>query len=108
MVRTTTRGDGNIGNWPDVTAAALDLGVAHVLPGHGSAGGKEILEGQGRFMTELHKAVLKQGKKLDDVVKKDGKKFTARIWVGDEFGTQVQDAYQEITQGKPVGAIPHK
>ncbi len=111
--------DGNIGNWPSVTAAALKLGVEHVLPGHGSAGGKEILEGQGRYMIELHKAVadaVKQGKKLDDLVKKDGKKLTASIqlpdsvknWVGDGFATQVQDAYQEITQGKPVGAIPHK
>jgi glyoxylase-like metal-dependent hydrolase (beta-lactamase superfamily II) len=111
--------DGNIGNWPNVTAAALKLGVVHVLPGHGSAGGKEILEGQGRFMTELHKAVadaVKQGKKLDDIVTKDGKTLTAHIqltdsvknWVGEDFGTQVQDAYQEIAQGKPVGAIPHK
>ena len=49
-------------------------------------------------------------------VSKDGKTLTAHIqltdsvknWVGEDFGTQVQDAYQEIAQGKPVGAIPHK
>ncbi len=111
--------DGNIGNWPNVTAAALKLDVVHVLPGHGSAGGKEILEGQGRYMTELHRAVadaVKQGKKLDDIVKKDGQTLTALIqvpdsvknWVGDGLGSQVQDTYQEIAQGKPIGAIPHK
>ena len=110
--------DGNIGNWPKVTAAAARLAVEHVLPGHGGPGGKEILEGQGRFMTELRHAVeaaVKQGKKLDDIVKKDGKKLTTSIplpdsvknWVGDGLGDQVRDAYEEITQHKPHGDIPH-
>jgi cyclase len=110
--------DGNIGNWPKVTAAAARLAVEHVLPGHGGPGGKEILEGQGRFMMELRHAVeaaVKQGKKLDDIVKKDGKKLTTSIplpdsvknWVGDGLGDQVRDAYEEITQHKPHGDIPH-
>ena len=38
-------GDGNIGNWPKVLDGALQLKVDHVLPGHGGAGGKEILTG---------------------------------------------------------------
>ena len=65
--------DANIANWPQVIAAAQKLDVTHVLPGHGGPGGKEILEGQARFMTELHSAVqaaVKRGKKLDDIVKK--------------------------------------
>jgi cyclase len=65
--------DANIANWPKVIAAAQKLDVTHVLPGHGGPGGKEILEGQARFMTELHSAVqaaVKRGKKLDDIVKK--------------------------------------
>jgi glyoxylase-like metal-dependent hydrolase (beta-lactamase superfamily II) len=110
--------DGNLGNWPKVTAAAEKLGAVHVLPGHGGPGGKEILDGQGRFMVELHRAVetaVKQGKKLDDVVKKDGDKLTTTIqlpdsvknWVGDGLGDQVHDAYEEITQHKPHGDIPH-
>ncbi len=110
--------DGNIGNWPKVTAAAAKLSVEHVLPGHGGPGGREILEGQGRFMTELHQAVetaVKQGKKLDDIVKKNGAKLTTSIqlpdgvktWVGDGLGDQVRDAYEEITQHKPHGDIPH-
>ena len=63
--------DAHIANWPKLIAAAQKLDVAHVLPGHGGPGGKEILEGQAPFMTELHSAVqaaVKQGKKLDDIV----------------------------------------
>ena len=54
-------GDGNIGNWPKVVDAALKLKVEHVLPGHGAAGGKEVLVGQRAFMLELHKAVQAEG-----------------------------------------------
>src|SRR5579859_7820040 len=71
--------DGNVGNWPKVMDAALKLDVEHVLPGHGPSGGREILSGQRAFMLELHKSVeaaVKQGKKLDDIVKKDGSKLT--------------------------------
>jgi|SRR5579871_545997 len=111
--------DGNVGNWPKVTAAALKFNPEHVLPGHGGPGGKEVLEGQGQFMTELHKAVaaaVKQGKKLDDIVKKDGNKLTSttiqlpdsvKNWVGDGLADQVRDTYEEITQHKPHGDIPH-
>ena len=90
-----------------------------MLPGHGGPGGKEILEGQGQFMIELHKAVasaVKQGKKLDDIVKKDGDKLVStsiqlpnsvKNWVGDGLPDMVRDAYEEITQHKPHGDIPH-
>lgn len=111
--------DGNIGNWPKVTAAASKLDVEHVLPGHGGPGAKEILEGQGRFMKELHSAVaaaVKQGKKLDDIVKRDGDNLVStsvhlpdsvKNWVGTDLPTQVRDTYEEITQHKPHGDIPH-
>ena len=72
--------DGNIANWPKVVEAAQKLDVAYVLPGHGGSGGKEILEGQKQFMIELHNAVgaaVKQGKKLDDIVKKNGDKLVS-------------------------------
>src|SRR4026208_497269 len=48
--------DANVGNWPKVVRAAQKFDVAHLLPGHGGPGGKEILEGEYQFMTELHKA----------------------------------------------------
>jgi len=111
--------DANIANWPKVVAAAQKLDVAHVLPGHGGPGGKELLAGQAQFMTELHSAVqaaVKQGKKLDDIVKKQGDKLVStsiqlpagvKNWVGDGLPDQVRDAYDEITQHKPHGDIPH-
>ncbi len=112
--------DANLANWPKVLEAAQKLDVATVLPGHGPAGGKEILEGQKQFMLELHKAVaaeIKAGKKLDDVVKKTegGTQPVANIklpesvkkWQGPGLGAQAKDAYNEIAQKKPAGDLPH-
>src|SRR6266571_2925579 len=59
--------DANVANWPKVVRSAQALGALHILPGHGESGGPEILDGQMKFMSELHKAVdnaIKQGKKL--------------------------------------------
>ena len=111
--------DGNIGNWPRVVHQAEKLEIVHVLPGHGAPAGKELLDGQARFMTELRSAVqaaVKEGKKLDDIVKKDGSKLVSttiklpdnvKNWVGDGLPDQVRDAYEEITQHKPSGDVPH-
>jgi cyclase len=110
--------DGNIGNWPKVIDGAMKLNVEHVLPGHGPAGGKDVMVGQRAFMIELHNAVaaaIKAGKKLDDVVKTDGKSSTTTIqlsatvknWVGEGFPGQVKDAYNEVANKKPIGDLPH-
>jgi cyclase len=111
--------DGNIGNWPKVLDGALKLQVDHVLPGHGGAGGKEILVGQRAFMIELRKAVqseVAKGKKLDDLVKQSNGKQVAALqlpasvknWVSaDSLPDQVKDAYNEVTSGKPAGDLPH-
>jgi glyoxylase-like metal-dependent hydrolase (beta-lactamase superfamily II) len=107
-------GDGNIKNWPNVIRGVQKLGAERVLPAHGGAGGKEILAGQLAFFEELLKTVgasIKQGKKLEDLVKKKGAKQVATIklpdgvknWVGDFFASQVENAYKEITTGKPSG-----
>ncbi|MEX2261438.1 MAG: MBL fold metallo-hydrolase [Bryobacteraceae bacterium] len=110
-------GDGHIGNWPDVIRGARKLGVERVLPGHGTPGGKEVLDGELAFMTELHgsvKQAIAQGKKLGDLVKMDGDKAVSTTvklspavqnWVGQGLPNQVRDAYEEITQGKPHGEI---
>ena len=110
-------GDGNVKNWPNVVSQALKLDVRHVLPGHGGPGGREVLEGQRKFLLELHSAVskaVKEGKKLDDLVKKtsDGKREatiklpdTVKNWVGSFHADQVEHTYNEITQGKPAGEI---
>jgi cyclase len=111
--------DANIGNWPKVLDTALKLNIDHVLPGHGGAGGKEILEGQRDFMISLHKAVstaIGEGKKLDDLVKKDGDRListsiqlpdSVKTWVGPGLPAQVRDAFEEISQKKPAGDVAH-
>jgi glyoxylase-like metal-dependent hydrolase (beta-lactamase superfamily II) len=109
-------GDGNIKNWPNVVRHVQKLGAERVLPAHGRAGGKEILAGQLAFFEELLKNVggaVKQGKRLEDLVKKEGTKQVAAIklpdgvknWVGDFFASQVENAYKEVTTGKPSGDV---
>jgi glyoxylase-like metal-dependent hydrolase (beta-lactamase superfamily II) len=117
--------DGNVGNWPNVVRAAQKLDVEHVLPGHGGPGGKEVLAGQIQFMTELHKTVenvIKQGKKLEDIVPPGTMTMfglvlpastsvtlpnSVKNWVGAFLPAQVKDTYEEITQKKPHGDLPH-
>ena len=100
--------DANIGNWPAVIRAAQRLDVQQVLPGHGASGGKEILEGQLQFMSDLHKAVdaaIKQGKKLEGltVTLPDN----VKNWTGKSLAAQVKDTYEEIAGKKPHGELPH-
>jgi glyoxylase-like metal-dependent hydrolase (beta-lactamase superfamily II) len=111
-------GDGNVANWPNVIDKARKLDVATVLPGHGVPGGPELLEGQKQFFIDLRKAVdnaVKSGKKLDDLVTKQGDKLTGtnlklsdsvKNWVTEEsLPSQVEVVYKEITTGKPSGEI---
>ncbi len=111
--------DANIGNWPRVVRQAEKLEIVHVLPGHGAPAGKEILDGEARFMTELYEAVqssLNQGKRLADIVKMEGNKPLStsvqlsdkvKNWVGETLPEQVKTTYEEITQHKPHGDLPH-
>jgi glyoxylase-like metal-dependent hydrolase (beta-lactamase superfamily II) len=108
--------DANIGNWPKVIRAAQTLTVDFVLPGHGPNGGADIMDGQAKFMVELHKAVdaaIKQGKTLESVVPPGASKTTITLpasvknWTGPSLPGQVRDTWEEITQKKPHGDIPH-
>jgi cyclase len=101
--------DANIGNWPKVLDNALKLNPQHVLPGHGASGGSEILAGQRQFMVDLHDAVAAQSKlgrkpEASDIKLPDSDKN----WIGGPFKAQVEDAYNEVMQGKPAGDLPHK
>jgi len=110
-------GDANIGNWPNVVRQAMKLQVAHVLPGHGPAGGREILVGQEKFLRELYaavKAAIGRGEKLTDLVTMKGRnptdpkiKLSAAVgpWVGKYLAFQVKDTFEEISLGKPHGEI---
>ena len=113
------------GNWPKVIHGAQTLTTLYVLPGHGPSAGPEILEGQAKFMTELHKAVgaaIKQGKKFEDVVPPGATTVHGNVvpatttitlpasvsnWVGPGLPSQVRDTWDEIVQKKPHGDIPH-
>ncbi|MGH9720445.1 MAG: MBL fold metallo-hydrolase [Bryobacteraceae bacterium] len=109
--------DGNIRNWPKVIQQAQKLKFKQVLPGHGLPGGPEVLAGQARFLTELHRVVseaVKKGQKLEDLVEMaDGRPSKAKItlpdtvknWVGGGLAAQVKDTFEEITQKKPHGEI---
>jgi glyoxylase-like metal-dependent hydrolase (beta-lactamase superfamily II) len=104
--------DAHIGNWPTVLQAASKLKVKYVLPGHGVPGGRDLLSGQAQYMSELYKAVktaIDQGKKMPEL--QGDVKLSAAVqpWVGSEGGmkNQIQDAYDEITHGKPRGELAH-
>ncbi len=103
--------DGNIGNWPDVIRKAQKLDVRHVLPGHGPAGGKEVMEGQAQFFIELRKAVeksAKAGQKPEEIATSIQLPDSVKTWVDNKgLPAQVKDAYNEIQQHKPAGDLPH-
>jgi glyoxylase-like metal-dependent hydrolase (beta-lactamase superfamily II) len=103
--------DANIGNWPVVLRAAEKLKVKYVLPGHGLPGGRELIGGQEQFMVELHNAVkagIDAGKKLEDLQVSIRLPEAVTAWVGEaSLKRQIKDAYDEISQGKPWGDLPH-
>lgn len=113
-------GDANLANWPRIlTKVKSRLPVARVIPGHGPAGGGEVLDGQIQFLTLLRAEVaraVKAGKKLEDLVvlEKDEPKSakmtlpdSVKRWVGGPLPGQVRDAYREVTAKKPAGDLPH-
>ena len=110
-------GDADVGNWPNVVRQAMKLQVTQVLPGHGPAGGREILVGQEKFLRELYTAVktaIGRGEKLADMVTMQGNrptnpkiKLSAAVnpWVGKYLPYQIKDTFEEISLGKPHGEI---
>jgi glyoxylase-like metal-dependent hydrolase (beta-lactamase superfamily II) len=117
-----------MGNWANEIRAAARLDVVHVLPGHGAAGGKELLDGEIRFFDTLYRLVeeaVKRGETLEQVVTiKDGRPVASTIrlpadldaayvyhgpdlkpWQVSRFPTQVMATYREITESKPYGEI---
>jgi glyoxylase-like metal-dependent hydrolase (beta-lactamase superfamily II) len=117
--------DANLANWPKVIRSAQALNAEYILPGHGDPGGPELLDGQVRFLNELHKAVesaVKSGKKLSDVISSanttvNGASVPAstsitlppsvKNWVGPLLPAQVRDTWEEIFEKIPRGDISH-
>ena len=101
--------DANIEEWPKAVEKALELGPVAVLPGHGDAGGKEILIGQARFLLDLYSAVDEQVRAGKVPT---GKTITLpaedKNWVPADLDWDVEATYNEISKGKPAGALPHE
>jgi glyoxylase-like metal-dependent hydrolase (beta-lactamase superfamily II) len=100
--------DASIANWPSVLEKAEKLKPLHVLPGHGDAGGKEILTDQREFLMDLYAAVKNQveaGKPLSGIniqlPERDNN------WVPNDLAWDVEATYTEITHHQPAGAVPH-
>jgi len=101
--------DANISNWPTVLRAADKLKPKYVLPGHGRGGGRELIAGQDRFLSELYQAVksgVDAGKSVEDLQASIGLPPAVSAWVSEaSLKRQVKDVYDEIQQGKPRGDI---
>jgi cyclase len=110
-------GHANAANWPNVIDQVKKLNASTILPGHGTPGGSEVLDGQRQFFVELRKTVndaVKSGKKLEELVVKKGSEpvttslqlpASVKNWTGDFLAGQVEVVYKEITMKKPHGEI---
>jgi glyoxylase-like metal-dependent hydrolase (beta-lactamase superfamily II) len=105
--------DAWIANWPKALDQAIALKPQHVLPGHGDAGGIEILTGQQRFLVDLYAAVKAQA---------DAGKTPATMHIElpepdtwwfpstrpDLRQQDIETVYLELTSHAPAGSLPHE
>ncbi len=105
--------DANIANWPKALEKAIALNPLHVLPGHGDAGGIEILQGQRQFLIDLYAAVKAQA----DAGKKPAEMHIQlpapdNLWFpANRAAMRQQDietVYLEIVSHAPAGSLPHE
>ena len=101
--------DANIANWPRVLSKAMRLRPLAVLPGHGDAGGIEILAGQRQFLLDLYSAVKAQARE-GKVPAEMNIQLPPRDanWTPKDLSMDIQATYSEITQHQPAGALPHE
>jgi len=105
--------DAYIENWPKALDKAIALRPEHVLPGHGDAGGIEILKGQRQFLIDLYAAVKAQA----DAGKKPAEMQVElpepdRWWFPasrpDLRQQDIETVYLEVKSHAPAGSIPHE
>jgi cyclase len=103
--------DANIANWPNVLDRALALKPLHVLPGHGEAGGAEILSGQQKFLRDLYREV-----KLQTDSGKTPAEMQIKLpdsdnnWVPNRpkgLQQDIETVYLELISHAPAGSVPH-
>ena len=89
-------------------AKAIQLQPLFVLPGHGDAGGIEILTGQRQFLLDLYSAVkeqVREGKTLPQITIQLPP--TDQNWIPKDLSFDVEATYTEITHHQPAGAVQH-
>jgi cyclase len=102
--------DANVANWPRVLDKAAALRPTFVLPGHGVAGGVEILTGQAQFLRDLRAAVegdVQRGVPLATAEANLHLPPQDANWVRPDMAQDVSIVYAEVKAGKPAGALPH-
>src|ERR1035437_8559906 len=100
--------DANLANWPRALSKAIKLRPLYVLPGHGDAGGIEILTGQRQFLLDLYNAVKEQvheGKTLQDM--KVQLPAGDQNWIPKDISFDVEANYTEITHHMPAQRVEH-
>ncbi|WP_263378689.1 MBL fold metallo-hydrolase [Granulicella paludicola] len=98
--------DANVANWPKVLGKAAALGPKIVLPGHGAAGGVEIVTGQATFLRDLYAAVKAQINLPLNQLKVTLPQRDAN-WTRPDMSQHIGIIYAEIKSGKPAGSLPH-
>jgi len=100
--------DANIANWPRVLTRALTLHPLVVLPGHGDAGGPEILTGQRQFLIDLRQAVavqMQMGRTPENIIL--NLPPADQNWLPKDPAMDIEATYHELKEGKPAGALQH-
>ena len=102
--------DADVANWPRVLDKAAALQPKIVLPGHGDAGGVEIVTGEAQFLRDLYEAVrveIRDGVPLAQAEVSTKLPERDANWVRPDMSQDVGIVYSEIEAGKPAGALPH-
>jgi glyoxylase-like metal-dependent hydrolase (beta-lactamase superfamily II) len=102
--------DADVANWPTVIDKAVALGPKVVLPGHGDAGGVEILTGQAKFLRDLYRGVADEVRKGDTVEQAEAAVVMSAAdanWNRPEMSQDISIVYAEIKAGRPAGSLPH-
>jgi glyoxylase-like metal-dependent hydrolase (beta-lactamase superfamily II) len=100
--------DADIANWPRVLSRTIALHPEHVLPGHGPAGGIEILRGQRQYLIDLRSAVAQQmklGRTPANIVL--NLPASDQNWIRKDPTDAIEPTYNELKAHQPAGALPH-
>ncbi len=98
-------GDANTESWINALGAMEELGVKTLCPGHGEAGGPEVIANQRRYFVELRSFVRERITKGDslDTIKKEISFPFYKEWTGVEAASRVENiehVYRELSAPK--------